>query len=563
MDVKTDDLELALFLASTMKKEEVEALGLDEVVHTRLHKQGAAPGITSREILSRGPSCPSKWRPPIRPPNEDERRKMLGIMLETSINICMANHFYLLGGEVKKQVSGAGTGLRLSEALGRAYGLNWDKKLMQKLSNLGWIPDMIKRYVDDLNAILKVQQPGTRYNIEEEKLEVVRDLVGEDEEKEADEVTMRIFGEIANSIDPAIQVEIDFPSKKADKMMPILDMQMAMDDNNLVKYKFYRKPQSNKYTMMARSALSNKTKRSTLTDMAMTRLLCCSPNLERRGVVEVMEDFAKMMKRSGYSEKFRHEIISDAVKGHEKRIQQEKDGGRPVDRPREYQERERRKRKEEKRERFYRKEQRGTKVREAVIIIPPTPDSILAKKMKTICSEEMKENNIRVTIQERGGRKLGHTLGHSVPGARGILNCQREKCFVCNSGGKEGICRKTGVGYRITCNKCGNEEVAKYEGETGRNLFIRGFEHAHDVAKKAVDKPLWKHILEKHNGVMARPVFSQFKMDATSFFRSAQRRKANEGVRIANLNPETRMNSCNEFRQGTNITMRPVRGVGV
>ena len=97
----------------------------------------------------------------------------------------------------------------------------------------------------------------------------------------------------------------------------------------------------------------------------------------------------------------------------------------------------------------------------------------------------------------------------------------------------------------------------------GRNLFIRGSEHTHDVAKKAVDKPLWKHILDKHDGVMARPVFSQFKMDATQFFKSAQRRKANEGVRIANLDPATRMNSCNEFRQGTNIMMRPVRGVGV
>ena len=106
-------------------------------------------------------------------------------------------------------------------------------------------------------------------------------------------------------------------------------------------------------------------------------------------------------------------------------------------------------------------------------------------------------------------------------------------------------------------------KVAKYEGESGRNMFIRGSEHAQDVVKKAVDKPLWKHIVDKHEGVMARPIFSQFKMDATNFFRSAQRRKANEGVRIANLNPETRMNSCNEFRQGTNITMRPVRGVGV
>ena len=162
-----------------------------------------------------------------------------------------------------------------------------------------------------------------------------------------------------------------------------------------------------------------------------------------------MEDFAKMMKRSRYSEKFRHEIISDAVKGHEKRTQQETDGGRPVHCPREYQERERRKRrKEEKRERFYRKEQRGTTVREAVIIIPPTPDSVLANKMKAICKEQMKENNIRVTIQERGGRKLGHTLGHSVPGGRGILNCQRDKCFVCNSGGKEGIFRKNRSGIQ-------------------------------------------------------------------------------------------------------------------
>ena len=107
------------------------------------------------------------------------------------------------------------------------------------------------------------------------------------------------------------------------------------------------------------------------------------------------------------------------------------------------------------------------KVREAVIIIPPTPEGILAEKMKKICKEEMKENNIRLTIQERGGRKLGHTLGHSVPGARGALNCGREKFFVCNSGGKEGSCRKTGAGYRITCNVCEEEVLCKYEGETG------------------------------------------------------------------------------------------------
>ena len=84
-----------------------------------------------------------------------------------------------------------------------------------------------------------------------------------------------------------------------------------------------------------------------------------------------------------------------------------------------------------------------------------------------------------------------------------------------------------------------------------------------DLTRKAADKPLWKHIVEKHGGIMNVPMFAHFKMRLTQFFRLPQRRKANEGVRIAHLDPETRMNSKDEFLQGTNIFMRPVRGVGV
>ena len=92
---------------------------------------------------------------------------------------------------------------------------------------------------------------------------------------------------------------------------------------------------------------------------------------------------------------------------------------------------------------------------------------------------------------------------------------------------------------------------------------MRGVEHAKDVGRRAEDKPLWKHILEKHEGRMEQPVFAHFKMEPTQFFSKPQRRKANEGVRIANLDPETRMNSRDEFRQGTNIAMQAVRGLGV
>ena len=58
-------------------------------------------------------------------------------------------------------------------------------------------------------------------------------------------------------------------------------------------------------------------------------------------------------------------------------------------------------------------------------------------------------------------------------------------------------------------------------------------------------------------------MFEHFSMKITKIFRKPQRRKANEGVRIFHLDPDTRMNSKNEFKQGTNIFIQPLRGVGV
>ena len=121
------------------------------------------------------------------------------------------------------------------------------------------------------------------------------------------------------------------------------------------------------------------------------------------------------------------------------------------------------------------------------------------------------------------------------------------------------------MGYEINCEVCGQKNLeSKYAGESGRNLFGRGCEYVSDFEKKRMNKPLWKHIVEKHQGdAQGVPMFSHFSMKLTSVFVKPQRRKANEGVRISHLDPNTRMNSKDEFMQGTNIFMQPVRGVGV
>ena len=45
-----------------------------------------------------------------------------------------------------------------------------------------------------------------------------------------------------DTIDPSIEVEVDYPSKYEDKMMSILDMKMKMNSTNEVVYCFHRKP---------------------------------------------------------------------------------------------------------------------------------------------------------------------------------------------------------------------------------------------------------------------------------------------------------------------------------
>ena len=81
-----------------------------------------------------------------------------------------------------------------------------------------------------------------------------------------------------------------------------------------------------------------------MTNEALRRLLCCSPELEEHKKIEVMEEFAKMLRRSGYSEKFRFEVISDAVQGYQKMAKREKEGGRSISRPKDFEVEQRRKR---------------------------------------------------------------------------------------------------------------------------------------------------------------------------------------------------------------------------
>ena len=68
LEIDTDWLELSLYLAVVKDRKELIALGFGDITHTRRHKGGRRPGITTEEILKRTDKTISKFTKSARVP---------------------------------------------------------------------------------------------------------------------------------------------------------------------------------------------------------------------------------------------------------------------------------------------------------------------------------------------------------------------------------------------------------------------------------------------------------------------------------------------------------------
>ena len=150
----------------------------------------------------------------------------------------------------------------------------------------------------------------------EGKVCIKPEKVEEDRSISGDIRTASIMKEMANGISRCIQVEIDCPSLHANKKMPILDLEVWVE-NNEINFQFYRKPMANTLVLMERSAMSKRMKRVCLMQEVIRILRNTKKELPDYIKTKFLSEFALRMKESGYSEKFRREIIEGGVKGYE------------------------------------------------------------------------------------------------------------------------------------------------------------------------------------------------------------------------------------------------------
>ena len=83
---------------------------------------------------------------------------------------------------------------------------------------------------------------------------------------------------------------------------------------------FYEKPMKSDFVLMYRSAVPMATKRAALVNETVRRLRNCHENVAEEEVADILSRFCQKMRTSGYSEKFRTQIIDGGVKAYREQV---------------------------------------------------------------------------------------------------------------------------------------------------------------------------------------------------------------------------------------------------
>ena len=533
-----DSQELGLYLAVNLPRMELVRRGIANYCHTRKHRVGAPPKVTGCATDEDRVKRFAPWNPPYRHPDARAKKEMLAVALSVAVKLIMKNHVYSFDGKMRKQSKGGPIGLDLTGDLAQIFMMWWDREFLRRLERQGIRVLLYKRYVDDIIIVFKAPDKRTKFVKEgQQKGRLV--VSTEYSEKASDAHAMELLRLLGNDIHPSIQLECEYPSMHGDNKLPLLDVKMWVTTlegkGTQLMHEYYQKKVASRSVVHARSSLPWSTKRTVLTQEVLRILLRCSPDLPWTDIKSHVETFMQRMQFSGYTVKFKGEIVKSAFKAY--RVLKEKDerGEQPLYRPKMWKRVDRQKERRMNKMNWFKK---GGNM--SVVFVPATPGSELKKRYEAVVSE----CRVGMKVVEKSGMSVKSIVQKSDPFQRQYCG-DRENCMVCSVEGSKGRCRQSGVMYKIGCSDC--DYV--YIGETSRNAYTRGCEHTNSLEKKKEDSVLHRHITEQHPNYTDTP---QFSMKVVSRHPTALDRQTAESVKIANSSRDRIMNSKHEFGHNKN-----------
>ena len=428
--------------------------------------------------------------------NEDQERQLVGMAVAAAVETVFDHHYFKFDGKVYRQLDGACIGMDLAVELCAIYMLVWDTKFLGKLDELGVVVWLYKRYVDDCSVALPEINRGWRFNSVSGTMEFDLGLMEEQREsgEGPDKRTFDVLLDIANSIDSDIQFTAEVPSTQPNGRLPMLDTEVWVEDMSL-RHSFYKKPCANPYTILYRSAMSGHTKRTTLFQEGMRRLVNICPEAMARDKVRVLSEYNNMMRVSGYDGAFRQDIL-EGILAREREVSGEVEAGTRV------------------RYRDGRAIQRGKQgklgkynntwflngVATSTLKVQCTPGGGLGTAIRARMRGLKAPDGGEVKVVELGGTSVQAGLRKGDPFRKMGDPCPFPQ--MCLADGKTN-CESQRVVYRLQCEVC--EEQGKhtaYLGTTGHSFHKRTAEHLYDLTHGVLRNPLTRHFRNEHPDVV-------------------------------------------------------------
>ena len=189
------------------------------------------------------------------------------------------------------------------------------------------------------------------------------------------------------------------------------------------------------------------------------------------------------VKNSGYTEKFRTEVLDSSMKAFKTMLEDDKNGVKPLYRDRQWNKEERALKKSQRKNSWW--NSKWSKIQyKNVLFVTPTPGGVLLKQLQMREAELNKNSNDRTKMVEKGGLKIKNILCSKNPFKK--TNCEQKMCPLCfnsefvvvSDEEPKVSCNTNNVGYKWQCVTCQENNVVKvYEGETARSARLRGAEH--------------------------------------------------------------------------------------
>ena len=457
VDFDCDVQFMALHIAATNTQLEIDNYGLSDVIHTRKHKNGPRPLIISKSVTGTKLEREQwdSWILPVRTPTIQETKLMLAIVISQAVKLVMKSHVYTNSDVIRQQMFGGAIGIRATCEVAKLVMLEHDRILWKTVAEAGIVKIDSGRYVDDENPAFKPTPPGAR--LINGKVVIIQEHIISDKLIPHDRRTFDLVQQIANSIWDHIQFTIEVPSESKNGLIPVLDMQVGINQIGQVTRQFYVKPMNTPYTILARSAHSWQIKRSTLTQEGVRRLLCTSTNTPVHIRNKILEDWDLKMNRSGYTQSFRNNVISSSVQIYQEKLLTAQQGGRPVHRPNGWCASERDMNKHINTQTWYQGKARERNL--APLIIDSTQSGKMEKEIQQILTNASQTSSVRIKLCLRGGRKVAKNAQSDPFASR---TCNRTDCVVCSTPNSNGGCKQAGIGYQLSCNPCTDLDIRSH-----------------------------------------------------------------------------------------------------